>query len=158
MKGIQKNFDVSGTSRLSLADAGLGAAAGFLVPVIANRLIASYGSSVEFLSDEQNRQMVSAAAGIVVAIPLYFWRGMAPAMVAAVTAILYGVGGYVTDWVTQIGAGTTTNTTTTPAFGRGRSVGLLQQASRQVGAVRQAVPTQAMSRPYRSMEFAGTAD
>lgn len=155
MKG-QKNFDMSGTSRLSLADAGLGAAAGFLVPVITNKLLSSYASGVAFLAEDANRQMVSAAAGILVAVPIYFWRGMAPAMVAAVTAILYGVGGYLTEWVSQIGG---TTTTTAPAeLGRGRSVGLLQQASRQVGAVRQAGPSRVAARPYRSMEFAGTAD
>lgn len=147
MKG-QRNVDVSGTSRLSLADVGLGAAAGFLVPVVTNRVLELYGSSSTFLSDSSNRQMVSAAMGIVVAIPVYFWRGMAPAIVAAAIALVYGVGGYVSDWVNQIG------TSTPAALGRGgRPVGLLQQATpqRQLGRIQQAGRG-------RRFEFAGTAD
>lgn len=150
MKG-QRNFDMSGTSRLSLADAGLGAAAGFLAPVIVNRVVELYGSSSEFLSDANNRRLVAAAGGVVMAIPLYYWRGIAPALVAAVTALLYGAGGYVADWVNQLG------TPTAAALGAGRQVGLLQQASRQVGALQQA-----SSYPKRGMrvqrEFAGVTD
>jgi hypothetical protein len=149
MKG-QRNFDMSGTSRLSLADAGLGAAAGFLVPVITEKLITQYAGTNEFLADASNKRMVAAAAGIVVAIPLFYWRGMAPALVAAAIALVYGVGGYIQNWVTGLGA------EGAPAqLGRGRSVGLLQQAARQrqLGALQQAG-----GRRRRSFEFAGTAD
>lgn len=156
MKG-QRNFDMSGTSRLSLADAGLGAAAGFLVPVITNRVIEIYGSTNEFLADANNRKMVAAAAGLVVAVPLYYWRGFAPALVAAAIALVYGASSYVTDWVTQIGG---PGEMGQGRLGAGHSVGLLQQAARQrqLGALQQARVPQAGGRRRRSMEFAGTAD
>jgi hypothetical protein len=152
MKG-QRNFDMSGTSRLSLADAGLGAAAGFLVPVIANRVLDLYATTT--ITDSANRRLAAAATGIVVAIPLYYWRGMAPALVAAALALVYGASGYVTDWVNTLG----TSTEGARRLGSGRSVGLLQQASRQVGALQQVGGRgQPARRRARSFEFQGTAD
>ena len=145
MKG-QRKFNTSGTSYLSLADAGLGAAAGFLVPVVANRLIEAWTDRPAFVTE--NRKMVAAAVGIVVAVPVYMWRGLAPAIIAASMALLYGVGDSVTTWVNELG------NTAFGQIGGGRPVGLLQQATRQrqaVGAL-QSVPRR------RSREFAGTAD
>lgn len=155
MKG-QRNFDMSGTSRLSLADAGLGAAAGFLVPVITEKLISQYAGTNEFLADDTNKRMVAAASGLVVAIPLYYWRGFAPALVAAAIALVYGAGSYVADWVNQLGSSAAPQQM--GRLGAGRSVGLLQQAARQrqLGALQQARVPQVGRR--RSMEFAGTAD
>jgi len=155
MKG-QRNFDMSGTSRLSLADAGLGAAAGFLVPVITEKLIAEYATTTEFFTNAEsgakNKRLVAAAAGIAVAIPLYYWRGFAPALVAAAIALVYGAGSYVQGWVTGLG---TSSTAAMGRLGAGRQVGLLQQAARQrqLGALQQAG-----GRRRRSFEFSGTAD
>jgi len=145
MKG-QRKFSTSGTSYLSLADAGLGAAAGFLVPVIADKALQAWTGAPTFVSE--NRKMVAAGLGIAVAIPVYMWRGLAPAIIAAAMALVYGVGDQVTTWVNEIGSGA--------QMGRlpSRSMGLLQQASRQrsaVGAL-QSVPRS------RSKEFAGHAD
>ena len=145
MKG-QRKFSTSGTSYLSLADAGLGAAAGFLVPVIADKALQAWTGAPTFVSE--NRKMVAAGLGIAVAIPVYMWRGLAPAIIAAAMALMYGVSDQVTTWVNDLSGA--------PSVGRlgGRSMGLLQQASRQrsaVGAL-QSVPRN------RSREFAGHSD
>lgn len=148
MKG-QRKFSTSGTSYLSLADAGLGAAAGFLVPVIASKVLDAWTTRPAFVTE--NQRMVAAAVGVAVAIPVYYWRGLAPAIIAAAMALVYGVGDQVTTWVNQIG-----DSVSATSAGRlgARNMGLLQQATRQrsaVGAL-QSVPRS------RSRDFAGHAD
>ncbi|MCK9355560.1 MAG: hypothetical protein M0R22_00195 [Dehalococcoidia bacterium] len=147
MKG-QRKFSTSGTSYLSLADAGLGAAAGFLVPVVANKFMESWTTKPTFVAD--NQSMVAAAIGVAVAIPVYYWRGLAPAIIAAAMALVYGIGPQITTWVNELGQSGFGGA----QMGSGRAVGLLQQASRQrnaVGAL-QSVPRR------RSREFAGHSD
>lgn len=107
MKG-QRRFDASGTSRLSAMDLGVGVGVGLLVPLAAEAAIDRWATNSPTMRD--NSRMIAGAIGVVLALPLFWWRGLAPTMIAAAVAITYAVLPQLRSGVTQLlgnGAGAT---------------------------------------------------
>lgn len=119
MRG-QRTFDASGTSKLSAMDLGVGVGVGLLVPMIAEGAIARWGSSNATLTN--NARYIAGGIGVALSLPLYWWRGLAPTMVAAAVAITYAVLPTIRTQVTQLVAGSMSSTGT--EMGRLRSARL----------------------------------
>lgn len=133
----QRRINTSGLSQVSLMDAGVGVGVGLVGPMVVTRLLDSYAPA----SIEQARPYfteIGAVAGVLLAIPLYFWRGMGLATIAAATAIIYGgthlVGGWLGDVLPATAPVTETATGRLTSGGR---VGYLTagQRRRRVGAL-----------------------
>ena len=94
-----QKIKLSGRSDVTLVDALLGGAAGFGVPFVAEKLIqrSTYAAEHPWLMDYAGQW--SAVAGIVAAVPLYFVRGMAPALIAVSTAVMFGGFRLVEGWI-----------------------------------------------------------
>jgi len=120
----QKKFLVGDLSRLSAADAGLGVAGGLIVPVLVNMGIERWQSPDKPPWLSEWAQQIAGVSGVVLAIPLAAWRGLAPAMLSGLLGITYGTlflaGKYMAGTSAGASAPTTAITppTTAPSMGR----------------------------------------
>jgi len=138
---MQKKIILSDQSRVSLADAGLGAAAGLLIPYTVDR----YLSGAEWTLDQAWARDWSAqlggVVGLALSIPLAMWRGFGAASIAGVLAVTYGLMMFVDKWLMTreapvVPAPPTLPPADTATSGRlpprrsSRNTGLLQRAGR----------------------------
>lgn len=94
---MQYSLDTSGFSYVSVMDAGLGVAAGGVVPMIAEHYLGQWAAAPDFV--RENPTYVAAAIGAATCIPLYFWRGLGPAVIGVAAAIIYGLSGVIAGWL-----------------------------------------------------------
>jgi len=94
---MQYRIDTTGWSHVSLMDAALGAGVGFGVPVLADHLMASMSAPPAWMSEY--RPQLAAVSGLAAAIPLYFWRGFGPAVIAGMVSIAYGLNDLIQDYL-----------------------------------------------------------
>lgn len=87
----QKKIILSGESRVSVLDVGLGAAAGLAVPYGARYALAMYAPADMVWLREWSGEL-GAVAGMGASVALGAWRGMAPAVIGFVLSALFGAG------------------------------------------------------------------
>jgi len=86
---MQYELDTMGWSHVSLADAALGVGAGYVVPILAERMLGQYSGSQPWVSEY--RPQLAAAVGLGACALLYFWRGFGPAVIGGMMALAYGL-------------------------------------------------------------------
>jgi len=116
----QRKFDASGISRLSAMDLGVGIGVGLLVPLAAEAAISRWATSSPTMQTYSRE--IAGAIGIALALPLYWWRGLAPTMIAAAVALSYAVIPHLRSGVTQlVGAGASNGVSGAASLGRLRA-------------------------------------
>ncbi len=141
-------MNYTGRSSVSLMDAGIGAVAGIGVPMATKALLDRYAPA-SWSSVADYHAELGGVAGLLLAIPMYYWRGMGLAVITAACAVIYGggslVGRYLGDALPEAAV-------TDPAVGRlagrrrrlaaltaGRRTGSLTADARPLAAVRSRV-------------------
>lgn len=94
---MQYEMDTSGWSHVSLMDAGLGVAAGFAVPIVAETVMAKISNLPPWMGSY--RPQLAAAVGLAASVPLYFWRGFGPAVIGGMMSIAYGLADLISDYL-----------------------------------------------------------
>jgi hypothetical protein len=157
MRG-QKKLDMSGTSRMSLLDAALGIGAGLVVPFAAGKAIDKWVKPNEptHWSHEYALQL-AAGVGIITAIPIYYFRGLGPALIAGGCALTYGLAPWVSSWLDSLGTG---SGATEGALASRAALGRLQAARQRAMGRLGAPPSgrqQAQAGGALAGDFQGTA-
>ena len=91
-----------GIDQALMIDTGLGLGAGVVVPALVEyQLLPRWTTAPDFVTE--NHKIVAAGVGVILAVPLAMYRGMGPALIAGLGALLYGVGSYVQEWLSGLG-------------------------------------------------------
>jgi hypothetical protein len=99
---MQYQLDTSGFSHVSLLDAALGIGTGMLAPMLAEAGLSRLSNPPAWVT--QYQPQLAACAGLAVSVPLYFWRGFAPAVIGGMLSIAYGLNDLIQDYLAAGGA------------------------------------------------------
>lgn len=121
----QRKIVISGPSTISVGDAGLAALGGFVVPLVVDRALNSMDWTLDHAWMRDYSPQLGAAMGVLVALPLGYWRGMGVGVLTAVIGLTYGLSLLVDRWIGEMG--TTAPVPQLPATTPTAGLGLLRQ-------------------------------
>lgn len=152
----QRKIVVSGPSTISAADAGLAALGGFVTPLVVDRVLSNRTWAPDSVWLTDYAPQLGAAAGVLVALPIGYWRGMGVGLLTAVLGLTYGLALLIDRWIGEMGT-TPPAPPIGPAPGATVGLGLLrsvpQSALRAANRPSAAVADLAMSQAFGSNPY-----